>query len=149
MATIPTGPLYLVAVDGSSPSEVAAAHAFELAGKTHARLRFVTVEDLDIVRAQSVASAGLLALGYESGEAARDAIAQVKAMAEKHKVKAEFEVMPLGEPAASVVREAERVGATLIILGSHGRTGMARALLGSVAERVVRHAHCSVLVVRK
>lgn len=149
MATPQSGPLYLVAVDGSLQSEMAASQAFDLAQKTRARLRFVTVEDLQIVRAQSVAGAGLLALGFESQEAAREAIAQVKGMAESRKVKADFEVLPLGEPAASIVREAERVGATLIIMGSHGRTGMARALLGSIAERVVRHAHCSVLVVRK
>lgn len=49
---------------------------------------------------------------------------------------------------AEIVRRAEAWGASYIVLGSHGRTGLARAVLGSVAERVVRHAHCSVLVAR-
>lgn len=47
-----------------------------------------------------------------------------------------------------VVSLAERIGADLIIVGTHGRTGVRRVLMGSVAERVVRHAACSVLTVR-
>ncbi len=53
-----------------------------------------------------------------------------------------------GPAYAEVVRRAELWGASYIVLGSHGRRGLARAVLGSVAERVVRHAHCSVLVAR-
>ena len=44
---------------------------------------------------------------------------------------------------------AEDEGADLLILGSHGRSGLSRAFLGSVAEKVVRHAPCPVLVVRE
>ena len=43
---------------------------------------------------------------------------------------------------------AEKEHADLIIMGSHGRTGLSHVVLGSVAERVVRHASCPVLVVR-
>lgn len=53
-----------------------------------------------------------------------------------------------GDFYAAVVRRAEAFGADLIVVGSHGRTGISRMLLGSVAERVVRHAHCAVLVAR-
>jgi len=49
----------------------------------------------------------------------------------------------------AIVDHAKDVGADLIIVGSHGRTGLARVFLGSVAERVVRHAPCAVLVVRQ
>ena len=54
-----------------------------------------------------------------------------------------------GTPYAEIVRCAERVHAAYVVVGSHGRTGIAHALLGSVAEQVVRHSHCSVLVARK
>lgn len=53
-----------------------------------------------------------------------------------------------GAAYAEIVRCADRWGADVIAIGSHGRTGLARAFLGSVAERVVRLASCSVLVAR-
>lgn len=53
-----------------------------------------------------------------------------------------------GSEYAEIVRRAETWGARLIVVGSQGRTGLARLFLGSVAERVVRYAHCPVLVAR-
>lgn len=54
-----------------------------------------------------------------------------------------------GDPATQLVRAAEEHRADLIIVGSKGRTGLARLVLGSVARNVLLHAHCSVLVVRE
>ncbi|MFC7233942.1 universal stress protein [Halosegnis marinus] len=53
-----------------------------------------------------------------------------------------------GPPARTVVRFAEEHGADYVVMGSHGRSGASRILLGSVAEGVVRRAPCPVLVVR-
>jgi len=53
-----------------------------------------------------------------------------------------------GDPFWEICQVAETAPADLIVMGSHGRTGLAHVLLGSVAERVVRHAPCPVLVVR-
>jgi nucleotide-binding universal stress UspA family protein len=53
-----------------------------------------------------------------------------------------------GQPAEAIVRTAEERGADLIVMGTHGRTGLSHALLGSVAEKVVRLAPCPVLTVR-
>lgn len=53
-----------------------------------------------------------------------------------------------GPPATAVVRFAEQVGASLLVIGTHGRTGLARIALGSVADRIIRTADCSVLAVR-
>jgi nucleotide-binding universal stress UspA family protein len=62
----------------------------------------------------------------------------------------EFEVLVEdGPPHAVIVRRAEERGADLVVVGAHGATGLSRILLGSVAERVVRHAHCPVLVARR
>jgi nucleotide-binding universal stress UspA family protein len=55
----------------------------------------------------------------------------------------------LGEPAHGIANYAEEKHAELIVIPSHGRTGITRLLIGSVAERVVRLAHCPVLVLRK
>jgi len=55
----------------------------------------------------------------------------------------------VGDPFADICRIGEQEQVALIVMGSHGRTGFGRVLLGSVAERVVRHAPCPVLVVGK
>ncbi|MGA7794661.1 MAG: universal stress protein [Candidatus Acidiferrales bacterium] len=53
-----------------------------------------------------------------------------------------------GDPKTLIIENAEEWGADLIVLGSHGRRGLKRFLLGSVSETVMRHAHCSVEIVR-
>lgn len=54
----------------------------------------------------------------------------------------------LGDPGRVVADRADELDAELVVVGSHGRTGITRMLLGSVAERVTRFAHCPVLVVK-
>ena len=54
-----------------------------------------------------------------------------------------------GEPGFRIAELADELEVGLIILPSHGRTGVKHLLIGSVAERVVRHAHCPVLVLRE
>jgi nucleotide-binding universal stress UspA family protein len=53
-----------------------------------------------------------------------------------------------GSPTKRILEEAERWGADLILLGSHGRGGLTRLIMGSVSHAVMLHAHCSVEVVR-
>lgn len=53
-----------------------------------------------------------------------------------------------GDPATEIVGYAADAGADVIVLGTHGRTGVDRLVMGSVAERVMRNAPCSVLVVK-
>ncbi|HTM46959.1 MAG TPA: universal stress protein [Polyangiaceae bacterium] len=56
--------------------------------------------------------------------------------------------LSIGNPAEQIVRLAQTVDAELVVVGTHGRTGFARLVLGSVAEAVVRNAPCAVLVIR-
>jgi nucleotide-binding universal stress UspA family protein len=53
-----------------------------------------------------------------------------------------------GDPATEIVRYGRDTGSDLIVMGTHGRTGVERLVLGSVAEKVLRDASCSVLVVK-
>lgn len=53
-----------------------------------------------------------------------------------------------GDPSTEIVRFAREDGTDLIVMGTHGRTGLERLLMGSVAEKVLRAATCSVLVVK-
>lgn len=53
-----------------------------------------------------------------------------------------------GIPYDEIIRKADEVGASLIVLGTHGRTGLDHILFGSTAERVVRSANCPVMTIR-
>jgi nucleotide-binding universal stress UspA family protein len=57
-------------------------------------------------------------------------------------------ILGSGTPYRVIVDTAKRLGADLIVMGTHGRTGLTRFFMGSVAEMVARHAHCPVLTVR-
>jgi universal stress protein A len=57
-------------------------------------------------------------------------------------------VLKTGHALEEIVRTADETGSELIVMGTHGRTGLGRALMGSVAEAVLRTAHCPVLIVR-
>ncbi len=57
--------------------------------------------------------------------------------------------VPVGVPARAIADVAAEVDADMVVVGTHGRTGLKRAILGSIAEEVVRHAGCPVLVVRE
>jgi universal stress protein A len=71
-----------------------------------------------------------------------------------HEVKPSDPTIPVvyrlvtGDPATAVVQAAEEEGADFIVVGSHGRTGLGRLLMGSVAEAIVRHAKCPVVTVK-
>jgi len=58
-----------------------------------------------------------------------------------------FRVM-FGDPGHKIAQQAEEIGANVIVMPSHGRSGLKRLMLGSVAERVLHFAHCPVLVLR-
>jgi nucleotide-binding universal stress UspA family protein len=78
-------------------------------------------------------------LQEDAGKKLKDAAAREK------KARIDTRVL-VGEPFWDICRVAKDEKADLIVMGSHGRTGLAHVLLGSVAERVVRHSPCPVLV---
>lgn len=59
-----------------------------------------------------------------------------------------FHTVVMGAPAAALVEFAEKHKVDMIVLGTYGRSGLFRILMGSVAEHVVRHARCPVVTVR-
>src|SRR5262249_31325737 len=58
------------------------------------------------------------------------------------------QLMVEGDPADEILRFADEIGADLIVMGSHGRTGVMRVLMGSVSRKVLDRAKCPVLIVR-
>src|ERR1700722_3731216 len=57
-------------------------------------------------------------------------------------------ILRTGNPYEEIVNAAKQIGADLIVIGSHGYTGLSRLLLGSTADRVLQYAPCPVLVVK-
>ncbi len=82
-------------------------------------------------------------------EHAEEALATALAERGHGDIPAEVAMATSGNAAWEVVKLAEKHDAELIVLPSHGRSGLSRLAIGSVAERVVRYAHCPVLVLRQ
>ena len=80
----------------------------------------------------------------EQGESA---VGMVERMAESHDVDV-VTAVESGDPAKTILAYAEEIDADVVVVGTHGRSGVKRYVLGSVAERLVRHATCPVLTVR-
>lgn len=123
----------LVATDGSPHSE----SAVEAAGQ------FALAAGLPLTVASVVTSSHSESRRKEAERAVAAALERMLALG----VHAEGSVEE-GRPDEAIVKMAESVGADLIVVGSHGRTGLAKILLGSVAQRVIGHAVCPVLVVK-
>jgi len=147
----------LVAIDGSEEAALAARTAADIAQKTGSELHVVHAR---LMLPWTGYSAGTLTGGAVDAEDARERVARwledqvdwIEAeggnVAQAH--------LRLGRPeegiitvAEEIVSLAEEIGAGLIVVGSRGLGGIRRALIGSVSDSVVRHAHCPVLVVRK
>lgn len=141
----------LVAVDESDTSRHALKQAIELARKLAATLRMVHVVDmswLPIGPEVAIDTVALSAARREVGEkiiaAARDAAKEAGFEAEAGLIETESPVQHVAE---AVAKEALRWGAELVVLGTHGRRGFRRLMLGSVAEQTARLSPGPVLLI--
>lgn len=141
----------LVPTDFSEASHLAIDAAAALAEQTGAKVTVVHVHDPEALRPPAT-------LGWSPSQQ-KDLDAEVEAAVAKGldelregklaKVK-ELETVVLHDHSAAhaIVKYAEKVGADLVVISTHGRTGLKHLLIGSVAERVVRHAPVPVLTLR-
>src|SRR5450755_464925 len=135
----------LVAIDFSAGSDEALTQAITLAEQMHADLELVYVLEAGV----DVFVAGLTAFdsapvdlraGIERQLANRAARVRERGIACRT-------LVLQGNPSIEVTRRAREIGADLVVVGTHGRTGLSHVLLGSVAEKVVRRSICPVLTV--
>jgi nucleotide-binding universal stress UspA family protein len=143
----------LLPSDGSECSGKATAYALSFARQYGARVVALHVIDQRWQEQTRVAFAEVgqdltqkIRNGYEAE--ARRILREVADAAEKAGVPVETRIVT-GVPFEDIVRLGQELPADLIIMGTHGRTGMSHLLLGSVAEKVVRKAPCPVLTVRQ
>ena len=133
----------LFPTDFSTASDAALVHAEALARQSGARLLIVHVEEPPLAY-----GGGELYYGLPQPDSERilkmleDVRPKDPAVPFAHRI-------TMGDPAGEIVRIAADEKAEMIVLGTHGRTGMVRLLMGSVAEAIVRRAPCPVLVYRE
>jgi nucleotide-binding universal stress UspA family protein len=134
--------IILVPTDFSTASDAALPHAEALARQKSASLLILHVEEPPLAY-----GAGELYYGLPepSSERILKMLEEVKptdpSVPFTHR-------LTMGDPAGEIVRIAAEEGVDMIVLGTHGRSGISRMLMGSVAEGVVRRAPCPVLVYR-
>ncbi|WP_435129632.1 universal stress protein [Halobaculum sp. D14] len=136
----------LVPTDGSEGVERAVRHAVDLAVQHGA-----TLHALYVVNSASYAGMPMESAWEGIDEMLRsdaeDAIAMVEAVADDYEIPVESAIVD-GSPSKEIVRYAEEHDCDLVVMGTHGRGGIDRLLLGSVAEKVVRGSSVPVLTVR-
>jgi len=150
----------LLAIDGSSEAELATRTAVDLSKQTNSELHMIHVLDIlptallypeatdpegvelpdpilveDVERQTEQRGKEMLEAEVERVRSAGGTVAQAHLI--------------MGDAAREIVHLAEDIEAGLVVMGSRGRRGISRALMGSVSDSVVRHAHCPVLVVRE
>ncbi len=139
----------LVATDGSKYSAAAASEAIGLAKRNGSKLTVISVVPSELMTPTdidfSVPQRELIA-EKEMHEAEKNAKA-VKDAAQKEGVTVQAFVMS-GKPSDAIIETAREKDVDLIVLGSHGKTGIEKLLMGSVVERVIVLAACAVLVVK-
>ncbi len=146
----------LLATDGSKEAELALRTAVDLASSTSSELHVVTVgheyrppydiSEYDHLLEEDLREATLRRLERE----ARDVLnGQVRKIEKAGGTVAKAHLRAKGRPDQEILHLAEELSAGLIVMGTRGLGGIRRALMGTVSDSVVRHAHCPVLVVRK
>ena len=150
----------LLATDGSSEAELATQTAVDLARMSDSELHVVYVEDyssMALLYSEATDQEGVAPmwdpileedLERSSEQRSRELLdAEVERVRSAGGTVAQAHLM-MGEVAREIVHLAEDLRAGLIVMGSRGRGGIRRALMGSVSDSVVRHAHCPVMVTR-
>ncbi len=140
----------VVATDGSRYSAAAASEAIGVAKRNNSKLTVVAVVPAELATPTDIefAMPQREMLAEKEMHTAEKNAKEVKEAAQKEGVVVQAFVMT-GKPADAVVEIAREKKADFIVLGSHGRTGLEKLLMGSVAERVIVLADCAVLVVKK
>jgi nucleotide-binding universal stress UspA family protein len=146
----------LVAVDGSDTSMNAADYAITLAKNNNndnneAEIFVINVIDLPPIfnMLPSDARKELISIGRREANQVLDTVAEMAKGHGMEKKKINTEMIETSASAADeIIRYAQEKDVDLIVVGTKGRSGMSKALLGSVASKVVTYSLCSVLVVR-
>jgi universal stress protein A len=143
MATLSTRPHVLCPIDFSEPSRAALGYAAALAEHFGASLDVLAVDDP--LLSEVAASTGHVALEQETAAELRRFCSRALELAPQAARAMSF-LVRTGKPAAEILQAARDTNADLIVMGSHGRSGLTRLFFGSTTERVLRETHVPVLI---
>jgi nucleotide-binding universal stress UspA family protein len=145
----------LVPTDGSDTARKAAAYGLELAALTHATVTLLTVIDRSVfvgrpsVPASETPTEIVEPLEDFLKQAAQSDMDEIETLNEQYQVPLR-QIIRYGHPVEQIISEAETCGADMIVMGSHGRSALEAALLGSVTFGVVhKDTTIPILIVRK
>jgi nucleotide-binding universal stress UspA family protein len=136
----------VVPTDFSETADRALGKAIEMARALPAKISLIHVHSPVVVLPPPIDMVSLSTIFPKAQEKMEEALEVRAGRAREAGVECEIELLE-GSPHVEIVSFAETVGAELIVLGTHGRGGLAHAVLGSVTERVIHRATCPVLVV--
>jgi nucleotide-binding universal stress UspA family protein len=146
-----TARIYLVPVDFSKASERALDHAVKLGKENNAKLLLLhVIPNSAMMMGGHEAGTAQMLLEYEKAMQ-EDADKNMKSLVKRKKLSPGAHravILKRGDPAQRIAEQAKKSRVAMIIMGSHGRTGLKRLVLGSVAERTLRYASCPVLIVK-
>jgi|Deesub1362A_J573_1020465.scaffolds.fasta_scaffold03396_4 nucleotide-binding universal stress UspA family protein len=136
----------LVAYDGSENSKLALKRAI-----TNAKLRgdeIIILEVIEVEPGRYKMYGDTMHVAQEEAKKALRALGRLRQQLNEPELRIEVKTK-VGHPVEEIVKEAEESEVDVIYIGSKGLSGLSRVLMGSVAEGVVRHAPCNVIVVRR
>lgn len=137
----------LIPTDGSENAERAVKHGIELAGAINAKVYGLYVIDTSALMGVPTEAIWESMKGLLEDEG-KNALGVIEKMAEETGIECET-MMDEGSPYKNIIQAAEDKDIDLIVMSTAGRVGLDRFLLGSVAEKVVRTAPCTVMVVHE
>jgi universal stress protein A len=137
----------LATTDFSPGADVAVRWAAMLAQRFEAELILLNVIDLSFLLVPSLPAAGpIMHADYDVLQSFREEAKRQMALVKERYPNARSEIRE-GSPRPVILEEAVSLDASVVVMGTHGRSGIAHLLLGSVAEHVVRHSKVPVLTV--
>lgn len=133
----------LIAIDGGPTSEKVTSNGYELGQQQNAEFALLSVVDTSALITDGGLTPGELA-DIIKNDLKKSQQILVEKIFKDHKV---WTFVEKGTPFETILKVAEEWEADLIVLGTHGRTGLSHLLIGSVAEKVIRHSKIPTLVV--
>lgn len=137
----------LVATDGSKFCEVAIKEAINIAKVFGSKLYCMSAIEFNLAHYPNFLKLAPDVIDEKKRELTAY-LEEIKERATSDNLQCEVVIREGNEPYELIINEADKLQAGLIVIGSHGRTGLKKLLMGSVAERVIGNAKCAVLVVK-